>query len=134
MLLSGTICMSIKETGRWFFLICRLIVKEILIPYIPRNTLNVGLNYSKLLRNQWVDQFTASLQFNGTGKILWDELNEIETALLWHPECESRSKKGIFKIDIWSRNITDTQYSAFYFESFNKPYMQKGKPFRLERI
>ena len=30
-----------------------------------------------------------------------------------------------------SRNITNTHYSAFYFESFGNPFIQLGKPFQI---
>jgi len=37
------------------------------VPYIPKHTLNVGLQYSKLFRNKFIHQFTAAAQVSGTG-------------------------------------------------------------------
>lgn len=101
------------------------------IPYTPRHTLNIGLQYNKLLRNKWIDQFTASVQFSGVGDIYWSELNDISQKFYGLLNAKVGIRKGIVKLDIWSRNITDTQYAAFYFESFRQPYIQKGKPFQI---
>jgi iron complex outermembrane receptor protein len=40
-------------------------------------------------------------------------------------------RKGNIKLDVWTRNLLDADYTAFYFESFGNPYMQKGKPFQV---
>ena len=40
-------------------------------------------------------------------------------------------RKGIVNLNLWSRNITNTDYQAFYFESFNRSFIQKGKPFQI---
>ena len=37
--------------------------KDNFIPYTPRHTVSLGLNYAKLLRNSWLDQFTACLLY-----------------------------------------------------------------------
>ncbi|MDH6305364.1 iron complex outermembrane receptor protein [Parabacteroides sp. PF5-5] len=101
------------------------------IPYIPRHTLNIGLQYNKLFRNAWIDQFTASAQFSGTGNIYWSELNDISQKFYGVLNAKAGIRKGIVKLDVWGRNISDTQYAAFYFESFGNPYIQKGKPFQI---
>lgn len=98
------------------------------IPYTPRHTLNAGVQYSKLLSGCWLDQFTASLQFSGIGDIYWTESNDISQPFYGLLNGKVGVRKGVVKLDIWSRNLTDTQYAAFYFESFNKPYIQQGKP------
>ncbi len=101
------------------------------IPYTPRHTLNIGLQYNKLLRNSWLDQITASAQFSGAGEIYWTELNDISQNFYGLLNAKVGVRKGIVKLDVWSRNITDTQYAAFYFESFKQPFIQKGKPFQI---
>jgi outer membrane receptor protein involved in Fe transport len=101
------------------------------IPYAPRHTLNIGMQYNKFLRNSWIDQFSASAQFSGVGRICWTELNNISQDFYGLLNAKVGIRKGIVKFDVWSRNITNTQYAAFYFESFKKSYMQKGKPFQI---
>jgi len=40
------------------------------IPYTPQHTLILGLQYSKLFRNRWIDHIFASTQCNSAGKNL----------------------------------------------------------------
>jgi len=101
------------------------------IPYIPQHTLSLGVQYSKLLRNCWLDQLFASAQCNGTGKIYWTEANKLSQPFYAILNVQAGVRKGIVSVNMWARNLTGTDYSAFYFESFNKPYMQKGKPLQF---
>lgn len=101
------------------------------IPYAPQHTLSVGLQYSKLLRNSWVDQLFASAQCNGAGKIYWTEANDISQSFYAIVNAQAGVRKEAVSFVLWARNLTDTDYSAFYFESFDKPFMQKGKPLQF---
>lgn len=101
------------------------------VPYTPRHTLSVGLQYNKLLKNCWLDQFSASAQFIGAGKIYWTERNDIFQNFYGTVNAKVGVRKGIVKVDLWTRNLTNTNYSAFYFESRNIPFIQKGKPFQI---
>ncbi len=101
------------------------------IPYTPSHTLSAGLQYSKLLNNCWLDQFTASAQYSGAGKIWWTEKNDIGQDFYGTVNAKVGVRKGNIKLDVWTRNLLDADYTAFYFESFGNPYMQKGKPFQV---
>ena len=101
------------------------------IPYTPQHTFNIGLQYTKMFRNCWLDQFTASAQFNGAGPIYWTEQNDIKQDFYGTLNAKAGVRKGIVNVNIWSRNITDTQYSAFYVESFGNSFIQSGKPFQI---
>jgi len=101
------------------------------IPYTPQHTLSIGLQYNKLLRNSWIDQIFASAQLSGAGKIYWTEANDISQPFYATVNAQAGMRKGIVSFNLWSRNLTDTDYSAFYFESRNKPFMQKGKPLQF---
>ena len=101
------------------------------IPYTPRHTLSVGAQYVKLFRGAWIDQFNASAQFSGNGKIYWTEKNDIYQNFYGTLNARIGVRKGILSCGLWARNITNTDYAAFYFESFSKPYIQLGKPFQI---
>ncbi|SEG23264.1 TonB-dependent receptor [Parabacteroides chinchillae] len=101
------------------------------IPYTPRHTLNIGVQYTKLIQNCWLDQFTVSAQFCGTGKIFWTEYNDITQNFYGTLNAKAGVRKGIVNVNLWSRNITNTDYAAFYFESLDRPFVQKGKPFQI---
>ena len=78
-----------------------------------------------------IDQFTASAQFTGAGKIFWAEKNDISQPFYGLVNAKAGIRKGIVNLNLWSRNITGTDYQAFYFESFNQSFIQKGKPFQI---
>ncbi|MDR1645665.1 MAG: TonB-dependent receptor [Tannerellaceae bacterium] len=101
------------------------------IPYIPAHTLNAGLQYIRLYRHAWVDQFSASAQLNATGPIRWTEQNGATQPFYALLNAKAGVRKGIVRFDLWARNLTNTSYSAFYFESLGQPYVQKGKPLRV---
>ena len=101
------------------------------IPYTPRHTMSVGLNYSKLLAGSWLDQVFASAQLNGTGKIYWNEANDISQSFYTTLNATIGVRKEAVTLSVWGRNLTDTEFAAFYFESFGNKFMQKGKPVRI---
>ena len=101
------------------------------IPYTPQHTLSLGLQYNKLLRNSWLDQIFASAQCNSAGKIYWNEANDISQPFYAVVNAQAGVRKGAVSFNLWARNLTDTNYSAFYFESRDKPFMQKGKPMQF---
>lgn len=101
------------------------------IPYTPRHTLNIGLYYTRLLHGCWIDQMSASAQYGGAGKIFWTEANDIYQRFYGTLNAKFGVRKGIVSVNLWSRNLTNTHYASFYFESFHKPYIQIGKPFQI---
>ena len=98
------------------------------IPYTPRHTLSVGMHYSKLLAGSWLDQVFASVQLNGAGKIYWNEANDIAQDFYSTLNANIGVRKESVTLSIWGRNLTDTDFAAFYFESFGNKFMQRGKP------
>lgn len=105
--------------------------KDNFVPYTPRHTVSLGLQYTKLLRNCWLDQFTVSAQCTGAGKIFWTEKNDISQDFYTVLNAKAGVRKGAVNVNIWSRNITNSDYQAFYFESFDNSFIQKGKPFQI---
>lgn len=101
------------------------------IPYTPRHTLSAGLQYTRMLRGCWFDQFTVSAQFTGAGQIFWTEKNDLSQPFYGLLNAKAGVRKGMVNLNIWSKNMTNTTYSAFYFESFGNPFMQLGKPFQI---
>lgn len=109
----------------------RVDCKNNYLPYAPRHTFSAALTYNKLFRNKWVDQVTCALQYTGAGKIYWTELNDLSQNFYGTVNGKIGVRKGFFKVDVWARNLFNVDYKAFYFESFDKPFFQKGKPFQI---
>lgn len=116
-----------KEDGKIVETNC----KNNFIPYTPRHTVSTGLQYSLLFKNFFLDQFTASVQYTGAGKIFWTEKNDLSQEFYGILNGKAGVRKGNVKLNVWSRNMTNTDYEAFYFESFDNSFIQKGKPFQI---
>ena len=101
------------------------------IPYTPRHTASLALQYVKLFHGLWLDQFYASANLNGTGKIFWTERNDISQDFYLTLNARAGVRRGILNVGLWARNLTNTDYAAFYFESRNQPFLQKGKPLQV---
>ena len=84
-----------------------------------------------MFHNKLFDQFTASAQFSGIGKIYWTETNDISQPFYGLLNAKVGLRKGIVSFNLWGRNLTATDYQAFYFESFNRSFIQKGKPLQF---
>lgn len=101
------------------------------IPYTPRHTFGIGLQYAQSLKHCWIDQCFAAAQCNGAGDIYWTEQNDISQKFYATVHAQAGIRKGIVSFEVWGKNLTDTDYSAFYFKSFGKSFMQKGRPLQL---
>ena len=101
------------------------------VPYTPRHTASLAAQYTKNLREKWIDQIYASAQLNGAGKIFWTEYNDIAQDFYLTLNARVGVRKDKINLSLWSRNLTNTDYAAFYFESFGNPFIQKGKPLQV---
>ena len=102
------------------------------IPYIPHNTASIGIQYNKpLTYGRFINQITADIQCNGVGRIYWNEQNNLSQPFYTLINAQVGIRKGIVSVNLLAQNLTNTDFSAFYFESFGNPFMQKGKPLQF---
>ena len=99
------------------------------LPMVPAQTLGLAANYQVPLRSQFIDGLTLNLQYTGTGKLYWNEDNKVTQPYYGLLSGNIAVTKGITTISFWAKNMTNTEYSAFYFASMGKLYAQKGRPF-----
>ena len=98
------------------------------VPYAPQNTLSVAANYEHRFKNACIDQLTASVQYTGIGKIYWREDNALSQDFYSLVNAKVGITKGAFGLDIWAKNLFDTSYNAFYFDSSGSTFFQVGRP------
>lgn len=101
------------------------------VPYAPQHTLNSNLSYSKKLNNQIVDGIFATLSYSGVGKIYWYESNDLYQNFYNLFDSKVGVKRDKMSIDLWVKNIFNTKYNVFYFESFGNKFFQQGKPTQM---
>jgi outer membrane receptor protein involved in Fe transport len=111
--------------------IVRMDCKGNTLPYVPSHTLNTGMQYVRLFKRSWVDQFSASAQLSGIGSIRWTEANDVSQPFYALLNAQAGIRKGAVHLNLWVRNLANTSYATFYFESLGQPYVQKGKPLRI---
>ena len=104
------------------------------VPNVPQNMVSADANYT--LRNVCAlfDNLSFNLAWNGTGKIYWDEENEVSQKFYSMLNASIIFEKRLdgcgFNLELWGKNITDTPYNSYYFVSMNNPFFAKGKPAR----
>ncbi|MDR1437349.1 MAG: TonB-dependent receptor [Candidatus Symbiothrix sp.] len=99
------------------------------LPLVPARTIALGGDYQLPVRSGWMEQWTVSLHYTGTGKLYWNEDNRISQPYYGLLNGKIAASKGMITFSLWAKNITQAEYTAFYFESMGNGFAQKGKPF-----
>jgi outer membrane receptor protein involved in Fe transport len=98
------------------------------IPYAPRQTFSLYGTYVKIFHDSFIDRLNCHAQYNGAGKIYWTEANDVEQGFYGLLNVKFGITKGIFTLNLWTKNALNEDYNTFYFEMLGKGYLQKGKP------
>jgi outer membrane receptor protein involved in Fe transport len=98
------------------------------VPFVPQNTLSLGLSYGVNINASWLDKVVLSAQYTGVGKIYWDEANYLYQDFYGLLNGQISFVKKSFQLSGWIKNALDTDYNTFYFKSMSKSFVQKGKP------
>ena len=98
------------------------------LPYVPQQTFSVHGSYLKKIDNSFIDSFSCHAQYNGAGKIYWTEANDISQNFYGTLDLKAGVGKDFLSLNVWAKNLLDANYNAFYFESMQKAFFQKGRP------
>jgi outer membrane receptor protein involved in Fe transport len=101
------------------------------VPYAPQNTLSVAALYEHSFHKAFINHIMASVQYNGIGKIYWNEANDLSQDFYSMLNAKLAVTKASFGLEIWAKNLMDTQYNAFYFNSSGNKFFQLGKPMQI---
>ncbi len=101
------------------------------VPYAPQHTVGAALNYFKSFQNGFINEFYGTVSYSGAGKIYWQESNVLSENFYNLVDAKIGAKKGAFGLELWGKNLLNTTYNAFYFESFGNAFFQKGKPLQF---
>ena len=99
------------------------------IPYVPQHTFSVGAAYSWSPANCWLNQLVFAAQYTGAGRIYWNEANDVQQPFYGLLNAKVTLRHEFVRLELWARNILNTKYGAYYFESFGNSFIQRGKPF-----
>ena len=109
--------------------------KDKKVPYVPAHTLSALADYRFDFTDSFVKSLTLGANMNAQGKIWWDEANTYSQkfyAVLGAHVCVDL---GVCTLNLWGRNLTDTNYNTFAFSSKatgKEVFMaQRGNPIQL---
>ena len=101
------------------------------VPFVPKHNMNIGGSYSFLFNNSWAQSLTLGANCSGAGSIYWTEANNAMQDFYATLNGYISLKTKVVQIDLWGRNLTDTPYTTFYFESMGRGYEQRSKPLQV---
>lgn len=99
------------------------------VPFVPKHTLNIGGEYAITCSPRSIfDRVVFQANYNAAGRIYWTELNDVSQSFYGTLNWRANLEIGNSMISFWARNFLNKDYAAFYFETMNKGFMQKGRP------
>ena len=98
------------------------------VPFVPKHTTNVDASYTWNFDNVWANRLTLGATYTGAGRIYWTESNSASQKYYQLLSARATLQTKYCQIELWGRNITDTKYNSFYFESMSRGFSQHGKP------
>lgn len=101
------------------------------LPMVPSHTFSAGADYTIPNPCSHIDRILLSATFTGAGRIHWKEDNIVSQPFYGQLNGKVSATKGFATFAIWAKNITNTHYTAFYFESGGKGLAQAGRPFTI---
>ena len=101
------------------------------VPFVPMHTMNIGGSYSLFFNDSWAQSLTFGANVNGAGKIYWTEYNNASQDFYATLNGYVSLKTKALQIDLWGRNLTNNDYTTFYFESMGKGFEQRSKPLQI---
>ena len=100
------------------------------VPYAPQNTVSFIGTYEHLFKHSIIDRLLATVQYTGIGKIYWNEANTVSQDFYSLVNAKVGATKGAFGLELWAKNLFNTEYNAFYFSSGGS-FGQSGRPMQL---
>ena len=99
------------------------------VPFVPKHTLNIGGEYAITCSPRSIfDRVVFQANYNAAGRIYWTEQNNVSQSFYGTLNWRTNLEIGDAMISFWARNFLNKDYAAFYFETMNKGFMQKGRP------
>ena len=101
------------------------------VPFIPEHTMGLVADYKLPLHNESLRSITIGANANGFGRIYWTESNNAYQNFYATLGSHVLLDFGTCELNLWGKNLTQTNYKTFYFESMSKGFYQKGYPMQI---
>lgn len=101
-------------------------------PYVPGNTLALQATQTLTFSNvKWIDKLRFNVLYSRTGSLYWNLSNTLKEASYGLLNGKISLISGKCQFEVWGKNLTNTRYNAFIFESGPMAYAQSGKPLEV---
>lgn len=105
------------------------------VPFVPEHTMAAGIEYTQPFENSFVKAFFIGLNTTGSGSIYWSEDNLYKQNFYALLNAHAGVDFGYVRVDFWGKNLTNTDYDAFFFTSnattSELKFAQLGNPFQF---
>lgn len=99
------------------------------LPMVPLHTLSLTVDYTLWLKGFWLEKIRFNAQYNGVGKLYWNEDNVAIQPYYGTFNGQVSFIKNSYSLDFWMKNIGNKNYTTYYFKSMGNTFAQRGKPF-----
>ena len=107
------------------------------VPFAPLHTFALAADYTISFNNSGNEKnlslrnisFGANL--TGTGRVYWTESNDVSQPFYSLLGAHITADFGLVRLNVWGKNLTQTDYVPFYFESMGKGFTQTCRPMQL---
>ena len=96
------------------------------VPYAPMHTLFAEASHSIKVGGDANKLISFAANLRATGDIYWDEANTLRQPFYALLGASVTWQQQHYSLQLWGRNLTDTQYKTFYFVSIQHPFLQRG--------
>ncbi len=98
-------------------------------PYIPRHTFAVQLTKTfNLAKTSFFDRIRINSLYHQSGELYWNLSNLLREERSGMLSANISFIHRSLQLDIWGKNLTNTQFCSFMFEASGNSFAQAGKP------
>lgn len=105
------------------------------VPFAPMHTMAAGMEFYQPARTEKLKGYFFGVNTTGAGKIYWSEDNAFRQPFYALLNAHAGIDFGMVRIDVWGKNLTDTDYDAFFFTSAattrDLKFAQRGNPLQF---
>lgn len=101
------------------------------VPYMPQHTCNFEAAYTFPLRHRTWRSLTVGSNVSAAGRIYWNEANTRWQDLYALLGARVALSSRHLDLQVWGKNLTNTRYNTFWFESAGRGYEQHGRPLQV---
>lgn len=105
--------------------------KDNKVPFVPEHTANLDAAYSWFFKSGCLSSLTLGANYMGAGRIYWTEDNSHSQAFYSQLGARISAVMPHFTVTVWGKNLTQSHYNTFYFQSASRGFEQHCKPLQV---